>query len=215
MTTQTKKKQAKQYFDQSPIEAFRDLGGGVAKSVASDFVQDSASTLWGQMLGVGEYGARSRAKVGGELAEGEELDLQALKQNSEKTQEIEAGIDYRREILRGSERSTHIASKETESQIQEILVAIKQLASSTKTLSVQFKEVVVEQRIENVGKYHVTFFEWVLTTLRVAKMRVEESSSWLAVFKSKKKQQQYWGMFKKHGTTFGLSNERVVSTQTG
>src|SRR3989344_5698474 len=72
-----------------------------------------------------------------------------------------------------------------------------------------------EQQIVNPGKYHVSFFEWVLLLVRQARMKVEDSSAWLGAFKSKKAKKQYWSMFKKHGTTFGLSNERVVSTQTG
>lgn len=212
MTTKKQKKQTNQYIDQNPVEAFRDLGSGVAKSLASDVAKGTVTGLWEQLLGRGSY--KESHGTGGDLAEGQELDLQSLQESQEEPQ-IEAGIDYRRDILRGSEKSQHIANKETEVKIQEILVAIKQLAQSSKGLEVQFKEVVVEQRIEKPSKYHLTFFEWILSVIRLAKMRVEESSNWLSVFASKKKRQQYWGMFKKHGTTFGLSNERVVATQTG
>lgn len=211
MTSKKQKKQTNQYVDQNPVEAFRDLGGGIAKSLVDDVVKGSATGLWEQLLGTGSYKEKHSQ---GELIEGQELDLHSLKESQSKP-DIEAGIDYRREILRGSEQVQHVANKETEVKIQEILVAIKQLAHSTKELEVQFKEVVVEQRIEKGSKYHLNFFEWILSVLRLAKMRVEDSSNWLSVFSNKKKQQKYWGMFKKHGTTFGLSNERVVATQTG
>jgi hypothetical protein len=82
-------------------------------------------------------------------------------------------------------------------------------------LQIEFKEVAIEQRIVNPGKYHTSFFEWVLSAIRIARMKVEDSGAWLSASKGKKAKKDYWQMFKKHGTTFGLSNERVVATQTG
>ena len=92
------------------------------------------------------------------------------------------------------------------------------LAASSKELEIQFKDVVVEQRIVKPGKYHQSFFEWMLIIVKTARMRVEDAGTWLSVMhgkKNKRHSQNYWQMFKKHGTTFGLSNERVVATQTG
>ncbi|HLD02068.1 MAG TPA: DUF5660 family protein, partial [Patescibacteria group bacterium] len=59
------------------------------------------------------------------------------------------------------------------------------------------------------------FFEWMLSVIRIARMKVEDSGAWMAALSSKKKGKGYWQMFKKHGTTFGMSHERNVSTQTG
>lgn len=216
-TTPKKPKIARELVDQNPVEAFRDLGRGIAKSVAHDVAQESINGLWDQLLGTGKYSAK---KTEGDLTEGQEIDLRSLPKHQAQIEksdyrDVDPGIDYRREILQGSETLVRRENKETEVLIQQILVEIKKLAASTKELQVEFKEVVVEQRIEKPGKYHMRFFEWVLSVLRLARMRVEDSANWLALFKSKKNQRQYWNMFKKHGTTFGLSNERVVSTQTG
>jgi hypothetical protein len=69
---------------------------------------------------------------------------------------------------------------------------------------------------KEVGKYHQNFFEWVLIQIQQARVRVEDSSSWLgAVNKKGQGQKGYGGMFKKHGTNFGMSNQRSVATQTG
>jgi len=48
------------------------------------------------------------------------------------------------------------------------------------------------------------------------RQKVEEGRTWLAAFSQRKiKKMGYWKMYKKHGTTFGLSHERTVATQTG
>jgi hypothetical protein len=47
-------------------------------------------------------------------------------------------------------------------------------------------------------------------------MKIEDGRAWLETFaKRKKKKLGYWKMYKKHGTTFGLSHERTIATQTG
>lgn len=216
MNTKKQKSQAKQYVNDNPVEALRSVPVGVSSSIVKDLVKGSGSSVWEQFLGVGSF-ATKKEKSHGELAEGEELSLAKLKKQEEKKEKayVDPGLDYRRDILRYNEKTTSHESREIQMQIQVIMVEIKKLAASAKELEVQFKEVIVEQNIEKPGKYHVTFFEWVLSVLQAARLRVEESASWLAMFASKKNKKQYWGMFKRHGTTFGLSNERVVATQTG
>jgi len=196
----SKKKQAKQYVDQNPIESFRDWGVGAA--TASSFLE--------QILGSG----KSEQKHG-DLAAGEALDLNALKDEAEHKPEVEAGIDYTREIVHAEVRVAQENKAEIQNQVAQIMAELKKLIAASEELKTQFKEVAVEQRIENPGKYHLTFLEWLLAVISTARMKVEDSQTWLQMFASKKKQKQYWSQFKKHGTTFGLSNERVVATQTG
>src|SRR3989344_5629978 len=145
----------------------------------------------------------------------EQKEIDEAIQNEKKPQAVEAGINYTAEIVHAQRRIAHQENQEMKAQIDQIVFELKHLAKSSTILEAEFREVVVEQRIEKPGKYHVSFFEWMLSVVKSARMRVEDSGAWLALFKSKKKQRGYWQMFKKHGTSFGLSNERVVSTQTG
>lgn len=206
----TKTKKTAQYIDKNPIEAIRNIGDSAAQAFKKDVAEGAISDFWAQLLGVEE-------KTKGELQEGQELDLRSLKQNEEDSRNIEVdpGIDYRRQILYAHEQTTSQENRGLQMQIEQVLEEIKKLANTTQELEIEYREVIVEQRIEKPGKYHVRFFEWMLSAIRTARMRVEESSSWLSMFASKKKKREYWNMFKKHGTTFGLSNERVVATQTG
>ncbi len=137
-----------------------------------------------------------------------------LKTISRREQYVEPGIDYQREIVHG-ERRVSQDNRAIEVKVEEILIELKQLISSSKELENAFKDVAVAQAPVKVGKYHVNFFEWVLSTIKTARARVEESVGWMSAISSKKSKREYWAMFKKHGTTFGLSNERVVATQVG
>ncbi len=213
--TKKAKSQTKQYVDRNPVEAITNIGSGVMQSFGADLLKGGTTDMWNQFLGV-ENKKENRHNEAGDLEEGQDLDLMSLEKN--KKHDVAPGIDYRREILYGSEK---VASKENQvliQQIEMIVVELKKLAASSQELQIVFKDVVVTQNVVKPGKYHQSFFEWVLIVVRSARMRVEDAGAWLAVMhgkKSKKQQQNYWHMFKKHGTTFGLSNERVVATQTG
>lgn len=208
---------AKHYLNDRPIEAWKDVPSQVTQSLIDDLGKSGVTNLWEQLLGTGSFEKKQQQKAAGDLAQGEELDLKSLKSKQEaKTPSyVEPGIDYRREVLHGERRITQENNQAIQMQIQEIVVELKRLTASSKILQAEFKEVTASQRIEKPGKYHLTFFEWVLSVVRSARLRVEDAGSWLSTMKSKKAQRQYWAMFKKHGTSFGLSNERVVATQTG
>lgn len=217
MITAKKQTKAKQFINKNTIEALSDIPKGVAISAVKG-VQGLGKGAFEQFLGLGEYNSNEPAKKG-ELQEGQELNLSNVRQNQDLEKapmlDIDPGIDYRREILHAERKISQESTKELSVKIQEIIIELKQLMNVSQELKVEFKEIAVEPQIANPGKYHVSFFEWVLLIVKQARMKVEDSQAWLAAFKSKKAKRQYWSMFKKHGTTFGLSNERVVSTQTG
>lgn len=201
------KNQTKQYVDPNPVETFKNMGGAVAQPAGQNVLKESASDFWKQIVG-------ERQALSGDLQEGQDLQLPKL----ESRVDVEPGIDYRREIIHGDRRLAYGESQQLQTKIQEILVELKKLVSSSQELEIKYREVVVEQRIAKPGKYHESFFTWMLNIIRAARTQIESSGIWLASMhskKNKKQSQKYWQMFKDHGTTFGLSNERVVATQTG
>lgn len=197
----------KQYADQNPIEAILNVSG----VVASDALRQ-----------IGIEKPKEPTKVGGDLTEGQELtlsDLKAMQEKQKKKEEvlqfldIDPGLDYKHEIL-GNENQKREPHKLTQ-KVDEIILELKKIAQTSKELQTEFKEVIVEQRITKPGKYHLTFFSFILSLLRTAQQKVEEGGAWLNISKRKVEKQGYWAMFKKHGTSFGLSSERVVATQVG
>lgn len=213
----------KHYINENAIESFKGMGKALVTSLGTDLgkgVAQDAGKQWEQFFGINKSGQTRHREASGDLIEGEELNLTLL--NRKQAQEekatkidIEPGIDYRRELLHGYRKIAKENTQEISKKIQEIIAELKRLTESSRELQVEFKEVAIEQRVVNPGKYHASFFEWVLSAIRLARMKVEDSGAWLSVSKSKKAKREYWAMFKKHGTTFGLSNERVVATQTG
>lgn len=208
----TKKKTTKQYIDANPVEAMRDMGSSVMESVGKDLGSNMVNNLWDQLLGI-------KPSEGGDLAQGQEIDLRSLNKKTaelEKTnRHIDAGYDYRQEILRSSKRRTSEDKHEIEGQIEQIMVEINKIMTEAVAMKETAKEIRVQKRMVKPGKYHVSFLSFVLSAVKQARKTVENSASWLNAMKSKKKQKQYWAQFKEKGTSFALSNERNVATQVG
>ena len=81
-------------------------------------------------------------------------------------------------------------------------------------LSTEIHKAVAEVPVDP-GIYHVNFYEKLKAVLKTLREQIDDSRSWLTLHQSRKKKMGYWGMFKKHGTTFGLSNERSIATSAG
>lgn len=128
---------------------------------------------------------------------------------------IEAAIDYHRDILRSSEKISKQELSTMASQIEQIKQELISLIKSSKLLQNEVASVTVDQSPAKAGIYHAHFFEWMLGMIRKARENVESSESWMNAQKGKDGKKGYWGMFKKHGTSFALSNERGVATQVG
>ena len=203
---------------ENPVESWRDFFGSTTNAV-----KEEAKTWTSDALAQIALLEKDVQKLSGDLHAGESIDL-AQKQDQQIPEQSAyeqkgyqmPGIDYFREF--STLKETRVVKEDTRQvqvRIDQILVELKNLANSSQELAVQFESVTMEGVPTDAGTYHINFFEWVFAVVQKARERIEESQTWLAMFKSKKGQKTYWNMFKKHGTTFGLSGERVVATQTG
>lgn len=136
------------------------------------------------------------------------------KAHAESARPKEAAIDYHRDIIKNREKASKGEVREMRQNIEQIKLELSKLVESSHVLKLEFAEVSVEQTV-SVGQYQLNFFEWMLAVIRTAREKVEDSNAWLGTVKGKGAKKGYWGMFKKHGTTFGLSGERSVATQVG
>lgn len=106
--------------------------------------------------------------------------------------------------------------KETEAILKELREQIVLLEKSSKELSHEVSKVKVEQLPQKSGVYYVAFFEWLIATVRQLRLKAEEGKAWLKTFSSyKKKKVGFWTMYKKKGTSYGLSQERAIAMQVG
>ena len=106
--------------------------------------------------------------------------------------------------------------KESQIILQKLDEQISILTKEEKGLSHDLTKIKVEQMPRKSGIYYLRFLEWLLLVVKHLRVKVEEGRMWLATFSQRRKKRLgYWQMYKKHGTTFGLSHERVLATQTG
>jgi len=131
---------------------------------------------------------------------------------------IEAALDYHGEfqnkVVKSREHASSAEKQEMKRNIEQIKIELERLVASSHMLKIEFGTITVEQTA-TVSYYHLNFLEWMLTVIRSARQKIEDSQSWVGAMKGKSAKKSYWGMFKKHGTTFGLSGERAVATQVG
>lgn len=223
MTSKVNKKN--KYFDKNPIEAaLRGAVDDVVGTVKDDILEESITSAWSQLLGgkskdSGETIGTEEMAMFGDLIEGQEIELAKKRQQIEKQAarlaNIEAGYDYKNEILHFEQKESRESQNQTSSRIQEVLIEIKQLSKSVKELEIEVKDVSMDVVPVKAGKYHESFFDYLLTVIRNAKIRVENSANWLQVLSGKKDKKGYWNLTKKHGTSYSLSADRVVSQQVG
>jgi len=222
MANKTTKTQLRN-FDKNFIEAGRDITNGVVDSVKKDLLQQGVNTAWKRFLGDfsdmnskdTQNGVKEGPVASGDLREGEELDL-VIKTEWAKVEPALNYMDsYRNDVLHFEERGTREENRELKAKIEEIKTELIKLSESSSELEVEFKDIAIQTLPQNPGKYHLNFFEWVLVTIRNARMRIEDSAAWVSVVSGKKNKKNYWNLAKQHGTSFSLSGERVVAQQTG
>jgi hypothetical protein len=209
------------------LEAVKSVGSGFVDSFAHDVVKEGTNDFFAQLLGSDFLPFSNKMEKSGELFNASAVDKPrsgevfnvSKHQSTEKPVHMEArmesGINYHSDVLKNSEKASRNELHEMDRQVREIISELTKLISSSKGLQAKFSQIMVEQTPPNIGEYHINFFEWMLSMLRMARKNVENSGAWLSSVKGKGDKKGYWGMFKKSGSSFGLSGERVVATQVG
>jgi len=227
----TKSKSRQSFVD--PFELGREAVHTVKNETVKE-AQKDAKVFLSQLLGIdldtqadnapAAKSASTQEVVQTNTNSGEIFDLAKHQPSSEKPKShtektprrpIEAALDYHREVVKNREKASKTEMREMQRNIEQIKVELTKLVASSQVLKMEFASVSVEQSTNTVGQYHLNFFEWMLAVVRSARQKVEDSQSWIGTIKGKGAKKNYWGMFKKHGTTFGLSGERSVATQVG
>ncbi len=217
------RKQFTNFNTANPLETIKSVGGHMADGfkdhVVNDLGKASVDDFFSQIFGLETPSVKAKTPAkSGSLKPGEKLDLKGMR-NAEKPRNlnIAPGIDYRSDILHSREKVSAREKQEMTRIISDIKVELQRIAAASKLLQKEIAQETTSSTPKAIGKYHVNFFEWLLITLRQARVKIEDGSSWVHAInqKGKKKSGTYWQQFKKQGTSFALSNERNVATQTG
>ncbi len=197
-------------------ENLHDFRDDFKKQVKTN-LHDSGIDLHTQLIGPEKISPQKS----GDLTMGEELNLRDLRgetPNNERAQveikNIAPALDYHAEIKRGSERSSKKEFRDIEQQIREIMDELQRLvASSDKVVQMTYGDLAVGQKPATPGTYHINFFTYMLSVIRSARQKVEDSGAWLNI--AKRKGNLIQNAWKKGNTSITMSNERQVATQTG
>lgn len=193
------KKKQTSYTNDSVLESLRDLGSGVTKTLAKDVIgniaSDALSSLFGQ-------------PTGGDIKPRQPVVESFPEYNPNRLSPIRRPEVYK----------PFVADNKEESGLKEKVAGVRaELVGLAATIKKFNRE--VERAVQDIptrpGVYHLNFLERLRGVIQILRQTIEDSGSWLSLWSQRKKKKQYWGMYKKHGTSFGLSSERGVSTQAG
>ncbi|MEK7532811.1 MAG: DUF5660 family protein [Patescibacteria group bacterium] len=196
LQSSTKKKQTHHKND-NVLEALGSVPTSVGTNTVAEFSKigsDIVSSLLGGMPKSGELQPNQAIEFGGPAPE------------PEAPQPMRVEAQHR--------PNASVIEMETRQQLEMIRAELKSLMASLKNLNKEVQNAVT-QEVVNPGVYHVNFYEQLRNFIKVLRQQIEDSGAWLASFNTRKKKMGYWGMYKKHGTTFGLSNERSLATSAG
>jgi len=126
----------------------------------------------------------------------------------EKLQRLE-NVHRQEELLfKSQERETRLTLQALQEELKRLAAATANLTKEVQTAATQ---IVVEP-----GIYHQTFFEKLISFVKLLTQNVKDASVWMSASNNRKKRTPfYWAQAKKSGTKFTLSQERYMATQTG
>lgn len=216
MKSQVKKRPqiAEESVESKPLSvqgAFSDMGKGVMESFWKDLLVGSATDSAPKML----WGTSGMEE--NQLKEGQAMSLKKKKEEEKAEKKVTTSehIEYFRTVQHPENNKDARVEMEVRQQVEQIRMEIKKLLKTSKLVEQSVKDATADQAPVKPGKYHLNFFEFVLSVIKDATRKLEDSVSYGAIFASKKQQSKYWSSYKKHGTSFGLSSERSTATQTG
>lgn len=193
------------------------IGKGVIDSFWKDVLKGTAHDIPSQFYASEKGSDKPQTKKHGDLISGQEFSLK--KQEITVLHRQQHNETYFGDVKNLEKKAEREQDRVMEQRVEEIRSEIKKLIAATREMQIQFKDIAKETTHVSTktkkGKYDLHFFDWVLSMLRNARMKMQEGNTWTKMFASKKRQKSYWNMFKKHGTSFGLSGERTTATQTG
>lgn len=194
---------------ENPVEKLTDAVVGGAKDVFNEVPKQIFDEALMQI------GIKARKPLSGEfnIATGaHQTSEMAVANEGRKIQQLRYVQQQEKEVFNLQKKNTQTEIKRV---MEQLSAEIKRLQSQTAQLTQEVKTMTVESAPARPGVYYTNFFEWVLSTLRDLRKKVNQSRQWLDLWTTKKKQKGYWAMFKKHGTSFAMSDERAIASANG
>jgi hypothetical protein len=184
------------HFGNNLIESFGGIGKSITSAIKDDVIKGGSDNILNSLLGTNN-----------EMLSANQSNLEYQNRDQKENN----GFD--KDLF--SVKESGIIERGIAEKIEEVRRELLGLKSSMQKLNTELEKAIVENVVEP-GIYHLNYFEQIKALIILIKKQVDESSTWLQMMQSRgKKRIGYWGMFKKHGTNFGLSNERNLATSHG
>lgn len=197
-STDQPKKPVKTPVNDSILESLRSLGTGVGKTVTKDVLGKGAGDALRSLFGSMPAAPQS------ELRPNQPVDFSRERYNPY----------IRRPEVAPRPAPVKLEEVGIKEKIEAVRAELAALVKSVKQLHAEVTNAATETPVAP-GVYHLNFFERLKGILKVLRQQVEDSRSWLTLWTGRKKKMGFWGLYKKHGTKFGLSSERTIATQAG
>lgn len=198
MTKTSPKNKPANFKNDNILEQLRGVGSDVATNTV-DMAAKVGETVFSALVG--------SPQMSGELEPNQTIEL-GVKQQETSNVHIEAPK------MEAAHVSIDEIAQQTQRQLEAVREELKALSKSLKNLNQDVLSA-IEQAPVSPGIYHINYYDQLRTFIHVLRQQIEDSRTWLSMSVGRKKKMGYWGMFKKHGTTFGLSNERSLATAAG
>jgi len=174
------------------LETIRGVGASVGKTALDETTQKLPDNFIRDMFGAGA--------VSEELRPNEPIDIQQEKPQKVTPKDLIHALTTKDKSL-------------TEHEIEQLRTQLK--AFAPKTNNQEVKKAAIEQPAQETGTYHENRLERLLNVAKKFMTNPDDGLTWFKEAGKRKKLKGFWGSYKKHGTTFGLSSERTASTQSG
>lgn len=194
----TTKKKPQVYHTDNIVESLRSVGSAVTTTVTKDIIGKTATDVITSLVG-------GPIAQSGELRPNQAIEFSFGKQEvaPQPTRHIEKEMT-----------SVTKDDQETKQKIEALRKELKALSETVKSLNQDVRKAILDAPVDP-GVYHFNFYDQLRIYIQALRLQIEDSRTWLAASAGKNKKQGYWGMTKKHGTTFSLSGERTTATSTG
>lgn len=208
--TSKQKSQLKQIRQANILEALKDLGGGVGRTLVDDVAKETGSEFMRQLLGL-----KAKQKISGDIQRGESLVVSDAMSGKKDVQDKQLKqVRFEKRIL--EEEKAVIESKNHELQLRLHAIAqeIQGVVISTPKLARQV-EVASLTATNAPGIYHVMFLEKILEFLKSFKENIESASAWLGATNKRANKKNFWNQYKVQKGTALLNPETYNQRSAG
>ena len=195
------------------LRSLETIGESFVDSVKNDVFKDTAKTAGRQIFGT-EISENGRSeKTSGVLKQSEELTLSVIEDLRKREYEQ---FSFAKKRFEGGEfllgRDCQISQ-----QVEMIRVELAKLVKGQNEVTTEIFEIetAAAKIPKKPGKYHLLFFEKLLSLIRLARIRIEEARNWLSIHKGRCQKKNFWDYSDELGTQFQLSSEHYMIRSTG